>query len=338
MKKSQVAVLALLALAAAITVGCGSSSNPTFKQMPMWSNRTNPNNTPMFIMNLDGSDVTSIPTNTDDVWGLSISANTKTVSYTSEGEVWVGGSNGSNAVQLTHVTDNNAAWAEVSKLSPNGKKIVYAVWPEGADVANLSIMNADGSGSTSVAFPDGMTSCFVGSFSPDSSKITFACANTGYSSYGLYTMKVDGTQLTMVVTQSAEIDTPMFTPNGKQILYVSQGAPGISNLRRAAVNQNQPTHHSGRLGPHNSTAHHYGAAPAPNTGVAIVNLDGSTPTLLVPQNQIYESEVFNSNLYYMIWDSNLSLFQIYKANIDGTGSSSLSDGTTDDELGACGDC
>jgi hypothetical protein len=76
--------------------------------------------------------------------------------------------------------------------------------------------------------------------------------------------------------------------------------------------------------------------------VASVNLDGSNATMIVPAGSepIYEAEILNSNLYYVTApdSSQANVYQIFKANLDGTGSAAISNGTTASILGICGFC
>jgi hypothetical protein len=174
LKKHQATLLVLLAIAIAVTVGCGNSS-PTYSNVPFMSNRTVDPATPLFTMKLDGSNVTPIPVGDVDLWFPSASANQQTLAFNLDDEVWAS-AGGATPVQITHVTDTADASVAAVRVSPNGKKILYAV-STGSSQANFSlwIMNADGSNNVNVTPPAGMDSCHTGSFSSDSSKIVFAC-------------------------------------------------------------------------------------------------------------------------------------------------------------------
>jgi len=330
LKKYQVALLVLLAVAAAFTVGCGSNSVPTFSKMSMLSDRTVTPATELFTMGLDGSSVMPVQTGSSSfIWGLSVSADFKTVAYASGNEVWVVNPSSSTPTQLTQNSANNAS-SFTAKISPNGQKIVYPVFDSSTGTGSIWIMNVDGTGSTNLTptLPTGMTNCFVSSFSADSSKVAFACR--GSSTAGLYTMKTDGTQLTTVLTQSTEIDSPSFTPSGKQIVFISWGTPGAALAHAASC---------ASVGRYRQYLHPDLTPSCGTQGVASVNLDGSNPTMIVPAtNIIWESEVLNSNLYYVTLDSTINKYQIFKANLDGTGSASISDGTANDKLAVCGGC
>ena len=300
--------------------------------MPLWSSRNQATSgTPLFTIALSGSSLTPVSTGTTDVWGLSVTADFKTVVYVSNGEVWAVSPAGGTPTQLTQNNANNA-WSNTARVSPNGQKIVYPVFSNSTDDANIWIMNVDGSGSTNLTstLPTGMESCNVASFSADSSQIVFAC--NGNSGFGIYTMKIGGTQTATVLTQSSELDAPFFAPNGKQILFTTWGAPGVALAHKISL-----TVFRGK-GPHASPD----GIPEPpsNSGIASVNLDGSSPILVLPAttNLILDSEVLNSNLYYTAFDSTNDLWQIFKANLDGSGAASISDGTANDELGVCGYC
>jgi Tol biopolymer transport system component len=332
LKKHQIALLVLLSVAAAITVACGNSSNPVYSNMPFNSDRAVTPATALFTMSVNGSSATPVQTgSSNSLWGLSVSADFKTVTYVTGGEVWSVTPAGGTPTQLTQNAANNT-YSNLSRISPNGQKIVYPVFSTSVGSGSIWIMNADGSGSTNLTptLPTGMAVCYVASFSADSSMVVFACE--GSSGFGLFTAKNDGTQLATVLTQSTPIDSPAFTANGKQILYVTYGTPGAD--AKLAGHHTAFAEKIPHLQPEGTPQ------PPSNSGVASVNLDGSSPTLMVPATteQIWESEVLNSSLYYVMYDSNVGFYQIFKANLDGSGSASISDGTADDQLGVCGGC
>jgi Tol biopolymer transport system component len=326
MKKQQVAVLILLAIAAAITVGCGNSS-PTFSNMPFMSNRTVDPATELFTMKFDGSNVTPVPVGDIGVWSPSASANQKTFVYVSDDEVWSTNSDGATPVQLTNNSTNDN-FSDYARISPNGKKILYQVWQDSDETIHIWIMNVDGTGNLdfNASLPTGETGCYSGNFSADSAKVVLSCYSNTNETIDIFTAKTDGTQLTPVLTQSGLADTPSFTPDDKQILYVSWGTPGAQAKHAFNASRFRPS----SLRSHNQRLHPYGGSPEV-FGVASVNIDGSNPIMIVPN--AFEAEVLNSNLYYTVENSNPDLDQIFKSNLDGTGAVSISDGTADDWLG-----
>ena len=333
MKKHQVAVIALLAIAAAITVGCGNSS-PTFSKMPFMSDRTVDPSTPLFIMKLDGSTVTPIQLSDTNIWSPTISANLKMVVYVQNSEVWTSNADGTNPVQLTHNSDNNN-FSGYARISPNGRKILYQVGVNSEEVYHMFVMNVDGTGSVDLnsSLPEGETGCYTGSFSADSSKVALGCySSTDSTAFGIFTASADGTHMTPVLTQSAFLDTPTFTPNDKQILFITYGTPGAQSKHAFNASKFRPSSRPS----HNQRLHSYGTVTPVDNGVASVNVDGSNAAIIVPNAD--ELDILNSNLYYSINNSDLNLEQISKSNLDGTAPVTLSDGSANDWLGINCDC
>lgn len=328
MKKVQITLLTLVALAAAITVGCGDSHPiPTYSKLPFVSNRTADPATPLFLMNLDGSNVTPVPYNLEGVYSPSISADLKKVAFVSFPNVWVINSDGTGQTQLTTATDSDAdgfSYIFYARISPDGKKIIYSYWDGSNEIVSVWIMNVDGTEQHNLVspLPEGMTGCYSGSFSADSRRVVFSCY--GDSADGIYLVDTDGTHQSTVVTADSFLDTPMFSPDGKKILFVGFNFVPAA-VRRPSGFTHKPTFASAR-----SAAHRQAAPGGINSqGVFSINPDGSNGVLIVPN--AYEAEILNSILYYTIWDSEVG-GQISKSNLDGTGGVLLSDGTSDDRL------
>ncbi len=315
MKKQTATLIALLSLVIAITVGCGNTSVPHFSKVAFISNRTVTPPTPLFVSNLDGTNVTPIPFSSTNVYYPSISADFKKVVFYSQNNIWIENADGSGQAQLT--TTGKAGYA---RISPNGKKVVYADYT--TSTYHFWIINADGSGNLDLTatLPTGMTGCFSGTFSPNSALVAFACYGSG--TYGLYTVKTDGTGIKTITTQSNWVDLPSFTPDGKKLVYIGYVVPGATAHRLSF--QHRPVMNSAQS-----------AQSASTFGVASINIDGTGATLLVANS--YEAVILNSTLYYTHYDSTLGLNQVYKANLDGTNPVSISDGTSNDYLGQSSD-
>jgi Tol biopolymer transport system component len=287
-------------------------------------------------MKLDGSNVTPVPYTLGNFYSPSISADLKKVAFVSFPNVWAMNSDGTGATQLTTATDSDAdqfSYIFYARISPNGKKILYSFWDGTVPVLNVWIMNADGTGKQNLTatLPTGMTGCYSGSFSADSRKVTFACY--GSSGDGVYLANADGTHQKTVVaaTQNAFLDTPMFSPDGKKILFVGFNYIIGNAIRSNAAFSPKPTFASVRTGVHSQVA----PGVAGTQGVFSVNVDG-TGGALVAANA-YEAEILNSTLYYTVYDSDLGHSQIWKSNPDGSAAVRLSDGTTSDWLALSSD-
>jgi len=324
LKKYQITFLVLLTFAAVFTVGCGDSSKvPTFTKLPFISTRTVDPATPLFVANLDGTNVTGIVTNSSGAYSPSISADLKVVAYSSASEIWVTDAKGSTPVQVTNNTANNF-YSFYVKVSPDGSKLLYSLYD--GNSWHIRTMNPDGTGDVDLTptLPAGMTECYSGSYSADGSKIVFTC--DGQSTSGVYLMKADGSSVTTVFTDNGFLDSALLTPDGSKVIFVDYNNGPVA----AAARRNLKTF------PHRAFHPQVVAdSPAPFAGLVSVNPDG-TGMATVAANA-YEGIILNSNLYYTIYDSDLSLDQIYKSNLDGSSAASISDGTSDDYLAVSAD-
>src|SRR5262249_10930010 len=149
-------------------------------------------------------------------------------------------------------SNDNFSYIFYARISPNGKKILYTFADGNAEVLGVWIMNVDGSGKQhlTATMPTGMIGCYSGSFSADSGKVTFACYGT--TGYGVYTANADGSNQKTVVPEdaSAFLDTPMFSPDGKKILFVGFGYTVGGASRSKAAFAHRPSFASARTGVH----------------------------------------------------------------------------------------
>jgi Tol biopolymer transport system component len=330
MKKVQVTLLVLLALATAATIGCSGASSakkptlPTYTQLPFISNRTVSPATDLFLMNLDGSNVTPIPFSTTDVYYPSASADLSAIVFTSDDNIWVSNASGSTQTQLSN---DNETWD--TRVSPDGTKIFYSHENSSTDLEDVFVANIDGSSPVNLSstLTSSSVYCYSGSFSADSSQVVFICWDENADFANIYTVNTDGTGLTPVLTQSSYCndwcDTPAFSQDGTKIVFISYSVPESGTRpRQPAVSR--PTPHGMRKRPSPKT-------PSTTYGIASMNVDGTGLTTFTPG--AYELEVLNSQLYYTFYDSNSGTYQIYSANIDGSNAVALTDGTNEDYLG-----
>lgn len=328
MKKYQITLSVLLALATVFSVACGDSKTattiPTFTKLSFLSDRTVDPTTPLFLANLDGTSPAGILTNNGDwTYSPSTSADLTVLAYTSDAEIFV--TNTAGSTTPTQITDNTASgfYTEFVRVSPDGTLLLSSIY-NGTNY-HMFIMKPDGTASIDLTPtpPTGMTDCYSGSFSADGTKIVFACYD-GVSNAGLYSMNADGTGTTTIYTAVAFFDDAMFTADATKVLFVDYTGESAAAHRRSL-----------KIAPHTAVRSHVAHGTTQTYGIDSVNLDGSSLTVLVPN--AYEGAILNSTLYYTIYDTDLDLDQIYKANVDGTGAVSISDGTSDDYLGLSND-
>jgi Tol biopolymer transport system component len=292
--------MALTLAAVACMLACGGLSTapskvPVFTQLAFVSDRTVSPPTGLFLMTLNGSGVTPVPFSNMSVYAPSVSADLKTFAFEASGNVWVSNADGSTQTQLT---SNGNSYAV--KVSPDGTKIVFNQMDSVSHIYNLWVMKVDGTGQFNLTstMPTGMTNCYGGSFSADSTRIAMNCQ--GNTSSGVFTINPDGTGLATVTTQTYYIDTPVFTPDATKILFVL-----------------------------------YGQAGPLQTAIFSVNLDGSDQTSVATAG--FEAEILNSALFYTVYDSTLDRDRIYTSNLDGSNAVALTDGTSNDYLGTATD-
>ncbi len=175
----------------------------------------------------------------------------------------------------------------IARISPDGKHIVASQDVNEHD--NLFVMNVDGSSplNLTATFPSGMTDCYSASFSADSTKIVFSARARVTASSPC---SLDGTGLTTVYKEPTYyLDTPAFSPDGKTIFFIN--CDGTYTLQS-------------------------------------VPLAGGDPTVLITAPyDIYELTVLNSNLYYTVYDGSAGKYRIFEANLDGTGSTAITEAT-----------
>lgn len=329
MKNLKFVLVSLLTLAAMITVGCGGGGT-TFTKLPFASNRTS-STTSLFVMNLDGTNVTpvtNVPVN--NFWAPSVDAHLKKVTYMSGNNVWVINADGTGNAQLTSFLDDESdgfSYAYYTRMAPNGKTILFSVWNGTDESDNIWVMNADGSGKKNLTatLPSGMNGCYRASYSGDGKKIAFACYNN--TGDAIYYANADGSHATVVVPVTANVffDIPMFSPDGKKVLFIGYNftvGGGVIRSRSSVAHSPQPV----RIFQHSVAPH---GIPN-NQGVFSFNLDGTGGTLAVPGT--WEAVILNSSMYYTLYDSDAGKDQIWKANADGTGAAKISDGSASDWL------
>jgi Tol biopolymer transport system component len=292
-KSLQFAMVSLLTLAAiTCTLGCGSSSNPA---------------NPVYKQMAFWSDRAT--SDAGGMWAMNVDGSSATIVPFTQTEVY-GPSMSADGSSIAFEA-NSKFWvsnlsgstqtqlpmtgseAYVARISPDGKHIVASERVN--NQYNLFVTNPDGSSPVNLTatFPSGMTDCYSASFSADTKKIVFQCE--GNSLYGLYTINLDGTGLTTVYTNPAfYMDTPAFSPDGKTIFFIKcEGTYTVNSIPTA----------------------------------------GGDPTVLITApNSIYELQVFNSNIYYTLEDGSVNKYRIFKANLDGTSSTPITDGTANNWL------
>ncbi|MGK2935925.1 MAG: hypothetical protein ACSLFE_11890 [Gemmatimonadaceae bacterium] len=177
----------------------------------------------LYIMNGDGSGRRLLTSGTAATWlhngqKLAFHDADATSAVAGDTNVFVINADGTGRTRLTDYPgmDADADW------SPDGRTIVFTS-KRSTGTINLHLMDADGSNVRHFlnnpvgedAAPD---------WSPDGKSIVFARRRVpAHMTYEIYTVKVDGSELTRLTFNETLDATPSWSPDGKQISYHSGG-------------------------------------------------------------------------------------------------------------------
>jgi TolB protein len=179
-----------------ITNVAGSNDRPSWSpdgtKIAFVSYRNGPNGQ-IFTMDASGSNQKAITTDSSSADFPSWSPDGTKILFTSyrtgNADVFVMNTDGTNVQQLTTdpAGDGSAVW------SPDGKQIAYVHAAAGCDIF---IMNADGSAKKQVV--NGLDDCETPTWSPTGTKLAFVSELIFGQSYAIFTMNVDGSNVTKI--------------------------------------------------------------------------------------------------------------------------------------------
>ncbi len=167
-------------------------------------------------------------------------------------QVWVMGSDGSNAHALTSGPEANAG----PEYSPDGKRIVY--YHNSTKSSQVWVMNADGSNRHPVTSPVGQYDVHP-RFSPDGTRIAFArCPGSGPCS--IWVAGANGGGEHQVTNSPTSDGIPAFSPDGTRIIFTRNMPGETSSLYVQALSGGSAT----KLGSGDDYNASWGRVPAPS--------------------------------------------------------------------------
>ncbi len=134
-------------------------------------------------------------------------------------QIWVMNADGSGQTRLTNspTVDQNPVW------KPDGSKILFSRCTT-SGVCDLFTMNPDGSGQAAIPLVNTTGDEDQADFSPDGTKIIFACGTNTFANENICLANADGSsrqQLTNTVSPVSNA-VPVYSPNGAKIAFERQ--------------------------------------------------------------------------------------------------------------------
>lgn len=218
-------------------------------------------------------------------------------------------SDGSSLTNLTNIRDHALGSVSSPQFSPDGKQIIYAKLPPGADGWQIWAMNSDGSNQHVIAQGDAF---FTPAFSPNGAQIVAVrvgfIGSGGNFGHGIVLMNADGTNLVQLTlaTPSQTSDPasacwdgmPAFTNDGTKIVF----------SRRCLIES--------LYGDANFNSTLYSMNP---DGTAVNQIFGKSDTnwLAYDPLPVGDKLVFASNMDNMVMGE--VKLDLYSVTVDGTG-------------------
>jgi TolB protein len=140
-------------------------------------------------------------------------------------DVYTMNPDGSGVKQLTNLGERGAFWAS---WSPDGKQIVFNVFSPPNFVAEISLMNADGSNQHLVLKEDNFRDERP-SFTPDGQSLLFSRCNVQIEECAIYKVALDGRGLTQLTKYELGIVdlSPVLSPDDQMLVFNGNGHEGI---------------------------------------------------------------------------------------------------------------
>ena len=172
-------------------------------------------NNEIYIMEPDGTGVTTLTHNPTDDWSPAWSPDHSKLAFTSNRQgnydIYIMNADGSDQTRLT----TSPFWDEFATWSPDGMKIAFVSTAD--NNAEVFVINVDGSNQIRLTYNS--ADDWNPSWSPDGTKIAFASNRDG--NWEIYVMNFDGSNPIRLTHNSAKDQHPAWSPDGSKIAFRS---------------------------------------------------------------------------------------------------------------------
>ena len=185
----------------------------------------------IYRVNLDGTGLTELrPFSRQGDWDVAVSPDGQRMLYSGgDGDIHLINAGSSDPVNLTNTRDPQEYWP---LWSPDGRRIAYERYSysdnttrrinQDADIADIYIMNAEGSNPVNLTNNQPGYSSGAQAWSPDGQRIAFVAWSSG-GQQDIYVMNADGTnRVNLTNTPDSNEIKPAWLSNGERIAYYCQ--------------------------------------------------------------------------------------------------------------------
>ena len=129
------------------------------------------------------------------------------------------------------------------QFTPNGQKLVFLCSDANGTNYQICVANADGTNRVAITNTTAPIVSQQFDISPDSQRIAFirnSLTVAGTAGNDVYTMGIDGSNVTNIVNNATSDTTPQWSPDGSQIIFGSARAGGINDIWVMNANGTSP--------------------------------------------------------------------------------------------------